>query len=69
MKGERLNVIYPTNDLALFVHAYPNFEGGRGFYVVIEPDIAQDLETLKERVDTRLLDLTHISQISHVRVS
>ena len=58
MKGERLNVIYPTNDAELFVHVYPNEQGGRGFYVAIEPNITQEVGPLRERIDTRLLDLT-----------
>lgn len=49
------NIIYPL-DNGTFVHIYPDLGDARNYYVAIEPGMTEDLSTIIEDVETRLVD-------------
>ena len=54
---EKINLIYPVGG-GLFIHVFDDPEGGRGYYIAIEPrfDSRVDEAELTSRVEIRLLD-------------
>ena len=49
------NVIYPL-DNGTFVHIYPDIGDARNYYIAIEPGMLEDMSTIIEDIETRLVD-------------
>jgi len=49
------NLIYPVSE-GIFVHIYPDPTDARNYYISIEPGMTQDLSTVMDEVETRLVD-------------
>lgn len=50
------NLIYPVNQ-NIAVHIFPDEEGGRDYYIPIEPVIAQDFDDLIKKVESRIVQI------------
>ena len=61
---EDKNLIYPVND-TLYVHILQDNEDARDYYIVIEPDMLEDMKELVAAMDVRLLD--YVEELSEAK--